>query len=395
SCMIGVKDGGVVVVHTRSRVRHAWLAAALAAAWALVAGFALAGLPGVAVWLSEGAADPVAQPARLAAAVWLAAHRVGLDIDGAAIQLAPGGLSLLIVLLVYQSARWAVHSADVREVSRALTVIEVIACAHAVAGGVVAAAVSTDQLSVAPLPAAVWTGSIAGAAAAFGALREAGLLGPLARRLPSWLRTAVQAGLVAVAAVIAGGAALVAASAVAGSERVGAAAAALDPDLPGTIVLAAASAALVPNAVVWAASFSLGPGFTVGSGTSVSPAGVEVGQVPAIPVLGALPTGDLGWVAWVVLAMPVVAGVLAGAVVRRRTADATVWQVARCAGCAAATAATVMAALALLSGGAAGAERLSAVGPTPWQVALATFVLIALPALAAAWVRRWSPGTSR
>lgn len=360
-----------------------------------MAGFALAGLPGVVVWLSEGAADPVAQPARLGAAVWLAAHRVGLDIDGATIQLAPGGLSLLIVLLVYQSARWAVHSAEVRDVSRALTVIEVIACAHAIAAGVVAAAVSTDQLSVAALPAAVWTGSIAGAAAAFGALREAALLGPLAHRLPSWLRTAVQAGLVAVAAVIAGGAALVAASAVAGSERVGAAAAALDPDLPGTIVLAAASAALVPNAVVWAASFSLGPGFAVGSGTSVSPAGVEVGQVPAIPVLGALPTGDLGWVAWVVLAMPVVAGVLAGAVVRRRTADATVWQVARCAGCAAVTAAMVMAALALLSGGAAGAERLSAVGPTPWQVALATFVLIALPALATAWVRRWSPGTSR
>jgi hypothetical protein len=40
-----------------------------------------------------------------------------------------------------------------------------------------------------------------------------------------------------------------------------------------------------------------------------------------------------------------------------------------------------MAALALLSGGSAGAARLAVVGPVPWQVALATFVEIGLPAM--------------
>lgn len=384
----------MVVALARSGMRPAWLAATLAGLWALVAGFALASLPGVAVWLSEGAADPVRAPARLGAAVWLAAHRAGLDVDGATIQLAPGGLSLLIVLLVYQSARWAVHAAEVHDVSRAMTVVGVIAVGHALAAATVAAVISNDQLVVAPFPAAAWTGSIAAAAAAIGVFRNAELLDPLVSGVPRWIRTGVLGGVVAVGALVVGGAALVAAAAIVGSERVGASAAALDPDVAGGVVLAGVSAALVPNAVVWAASFALGPGFAVGAGTAVSPAGVDVGQLPAIPVLGVLPTDDLGTAGWLTLVLPIAAGVLAGAVVRHRTADAEWGHVACCVGAGSAAAAVTMAALAVLSGGSAGAGRLAVVGPVPWQVALATLVLTGLPALATAALRR-SPRTPR
>src|SRR3546814_20155323 len=46
---------------------------------------------------------------------------------------------------------------------------------------------------------------------------------------------------------------------------------------------------LVPNALVFSASFLLGPGFTVGPGTLVSPATVAIGPVPLFPMLAARP----------------------------------------------------------------------------------------------------------
>ena len=52
-------------------------------------------------------------------------------------------------------------------------------------------------------------------------------------------------------------------------------------------------AAILPNVVLLASTYLLGPGFAVGSGTVVSPAEVSLGPVPSVPVLAALP--DDGW----------------------------------------------------------------------------------------------------
>src|SRR5690606_28151544 len=91
--------------------RVPWLAASVAAGWALIAGFAMSVLPGVAVWLSEGASQPLSDPPRCGARVWLAAHRIGLDVDGAGFTIAPLGLTIAFVLLLHRSARGAAHSA--------------------------------------------------------------------------------------------------------------------------------------------------------------------------------------------------------------------------------------------------------------------------------------------
>jgi hypothetical protein len=198
---------------------------------------------------------------------------------------------------------------------------------------------------------------------------------------------------VAVATLLAVGAGLVAASGVVHADHMGAVAERLDPDLPGVLVLAAITAAIVPNAVVWGAAFALGPGFAVGTGTSVAPGGVELGLVPALPPLGALPTDDLGTMGWLVLAGPLLAGVLAGWIIRRRLS--TTWDVVLCVGLTICLAAATMAALAVLSGGPAGAGRLSVIGPVPWQVAAATAGLVGGPALIVSLLGRPVPGWPR
>ena len=86
--------------------------------------------------------------------------------------------------------------------------------------------------------------------------------------------------------------------------------------MAGNVALLALQLAFAPNLIIWAASYALGAGFSLGSGALVAPAGTELGLLPAIPVFGALPevgpagTGQLWW-----LAGGVLAGVVAAVVV--------------------------------------------------------------------------------
>jgi hypothetical protein len=90
---------------------------------------------------------------------------------------------------------------------------------------------------------------------------------------------------------------------------------ALHTEVVGGLVLTAGELAFLPNLVIWAASWFVGPGFAIGTGSHVSALGTALGPVPTIPLLGALPTGDLAF-GFAGLLVPVVAGFLAGAAVR-------------------------------------------------------------------------------
>lgn len=156
------------------------------------------------------------------------------------------------------------------------------------------------------------------------------------------------------------------------ADRIGEIGAALDPGPLGTAVLALLGAALTPNAAVWAAAYALGPGFAVGTGTSVAPTGVDVGMVPALPALGALPASTGGLLGWSVLLGPLAAGVVAALLVDRLAPYGRWWRVVPHAVGGAAVAALGMAALAGLSGGSVGTGRLVEVGPDQAWVALTT-----------------------
>lgn len=90
---------------------------------------------------------------------------------------------------------------------------------------------------------------------------------------------------------------------------------ALHTEVVGGVALTAGELAFLPNLVVWAASWFVGPGFAIGTGSHVSPLGTALGPMPTIPLLGALPTGELAF-GFAGLLVPVVAGFLAGAAVR-------------------------------------------------------------------------------
>ncbi|RIQ27101.1 cell division protein PerM [Jiangella rhizosphaerae] len=388
--------------------RVPWLAAIVATAWALLAGFALCVLPGVAVWIAEGAVGPLGDPLRFASRVWLAAHRAGLELGEGSFTLAPLGLTLLFVLLLHRSARWAAHSAGVATTRGAVAVVVPAVVTYVAGAGIVAALSATPGVAGDPLEAMLWAALWSGAAVTTGVAHESGLLADWWWRVPPLLRAALAGAAAAVAGLVCVGAVLMGVSLVAHAGRTGDLATALDAGLLGTTLLVVGCALIVPNLIVWSAAFALGPGFAVGTATSVAPDGVTLGLVPAVPVFGALPERLPGSLTWLVVAGPVLAGLLAGLMVHRRLGPVPapgddeidepdeeggdgvpLGPALGVAAGAGAIAAVAMAVLALLSGGSAGAERLTVLGPVPWEVAAATFGLVTVPATVVVLILRF------
>lgn len=151
----------------------------------------------------------------------------------------------------------------------------------------------------------------------------------------------------------------------------------------GGAALTIGQLAVIPNLVVWTASWFAGPGFAIGSGSLVSPLGTGLGPIPALPVFGALPTADLAW-GFLGLLVPVIAGFLAGAVLRRRVVAAGLvrrrW-LAVTGILIGVASGLLLGALAWMSAGAAGPGRLAEVGPSFLSVGAVTLLEVGLPAV--------------
>ncbi|MDR7188931.1 hypothetical protein J2Y46_001754 [Microbacterium sp. BE35] len=90
-----------------------------------------------------------------------------------------------------------------------------------------------------------------------------------------------------------------------------------DVDPIGATVITLVQLAYVPTLAVWGMSFVAGPGFAVGTGTAVSPAGTQVGVIPGLPALGAVPESTTSWLLLLAL-LPIALGALGGWIARSR-----------------------------------------------------------------------------
>jgi hypothetical protein len=145
----------------------------------------------------------------------------------------------------------------------------------------------------------------------------------------------------------------------------------LHADTGGTVLLGLVSLLVVPNAMAFSGSYLLGPGFTVGVHTIVSPAEVSIGALPMFPMLAALPdTGPTpAWTSWLVGLPPLVAAVAVARAQRRHPTHR--WEEGALHGCAGGMLAGLLfAAVGLLAGGAVGPGRMSDVGPLAFGVLL-------------------------
>ncbi|PYY34800.1 hypothetical protein DEJ25_00525 [Curtobacterium sp. MCPF17_011] len=157
--------------------------------------------------------------------------------------------------------------------------------------------------------------------------------------------------------------------------------------LVGGFALTVGQLAFIPDFVAWATAWLVGPGFAIGTGSAVSPIGTALGPVPAIPVLGALPTsGHTFGLVWILV--PVVAGFAVGGLMRPRlvrmlgAADSALY---RAIGgvVTGLVAGVVIGGLAWMSSGSVGPGRLADVGPHALAVGGFAALEVGIPALIA------------
>jgi hypothetical protein len=322
---------------------------------------------------------------RSATGLWLAAHHVGFALHGAGrIGMLPLGLVLIPGYLLWRAGRWLVRSGQVSSLPEVGYAALAVAAPYAVLSGALALA-SRSPLAVASLPQAVAGGfAIALCAAGLGAARALAPWPTLAGLLPPRPRS-----------VVLGTAGSLALLGVAGSVLAGASLAAHLPEFRilndslgagavGAVLLLLVQLAYLPNAVIWAVCFSLGPGFAFGAGTVVAPTGAALGPLPAFPLLAALPAGAHaslpGWASAVVLAVPYLAGAFGGVLVVRAAVVPAI-EVAPLWGFLSGLAAgCVTGLLAVFSGGPLGSGRLAAVGPSSWQSGLVAVLEVGVAA---------------
>ncbi len=353
--------------------RYGWVLIALGGAmasaalgWVLISGLAVVG------WLS---ADPGSFAGALSVGteLWLATNGVGASIAGTTLTLTPLGVTLLWALLVSRFARTAARSAlrsaggDERPGVRTyqLTGLVVLGYLLVLGAGTVAAGLASGadgdlgrRLLRALLAAVLIAGPVGFATAAR-------VLGhhPTAR-WPRWLQALPTGVGMALGVLLATGAAALTASLLLHLNRVESLWRALDAGVVGGIVLLLLQLAYLPNAVVWSTAYTLGSGFGLGAGSLVAPRATDLGLLPALPVLGALPAegpGSVWQLAW--LAGGVVAGAAAALVVVRRGQIVRPDLGALVGGLAGGTAGVVLVGLGWSTRGGWGAGRLAALGP--------------------------------
>ena len=255
---------------------------------------------------------------------------------------------------------------------------------YAVVGLLVALATAGHPLHASALGSVVATavvGAVAVLAAVAMELRgdigsvTPGLSRVLKTRLPVNLRRAVGPGLVGAFAVFGAGLALTLGVIVAHRDRIGQLYNTLGGDPVGVTVLTLGQILALPNVALWAASWLAGPGFAFGQGTSVTWSHSDPGLLPLIPGLGALPDpGPLPAGLWLVVLVPIAAGVLVGWRAVRSVARLSSWQTkARVATAACLVAALTLTLASALAGGSLGAARLSVVGAPSFVFGAAIF----------------------
>jgi Family of unknown function (DUF6350) len=150
----------------------------------------------------------------------------------------------------------------------------------------------------------------------------------------------------------------------------------------GGFALTVGQIALLPNLVIYGASWLTGVGFSIGAGSLISPLGTAAGPLPAIPILSILPQGQLGF-GMVAIVVPLVLAFFATLAIRNHAEDvrfefATPLASALALGLSIAfVAAAELAILAWLASGGFGPGRLATNGANPLWVFAISFVEVA------------------
>jgi hypothetical protein len=366
--------------HRRPLVPLAFVGGVTAAASTLVVFLAL----GVVGWfLTDGGAHGAPRDGlRTGALGWLVGHGSGVHVEGVAITAMPLGVTLICAWAVWRIGQRvgdsiSGHGPDAAgisdgerdwtvPVSSGLFALGYVVTAVLVAS--VAATPATNPSTAGVIGWSIGLGLAVGAPAiAVGSGRAAIWL----KLVPLPVRSACTLARVIMVAWLVLSLGAFALALVVDFDTAANITSQLDADTGDVVLFVVLTVLVLPNAVAFSGSYLLGPGFTVGTGTLVTPQAAVVGALPMFPLLAALPDNGAApsWTAWLV-GLPVLVALLA-AVHVQRSFPTVRWDEGALRGCAGGILAGAgFAVLASVAGGAVGPGRMRDVAPLVEDVLL-------------------------
>ncbi|MBM3668493.1 MAG: hypothetical protein FJW97_00550 [Actinobacteria bacterium] len=303
----------------------------------------------------------------LAGVLWSApVHGVMLTVQTVHYTLVPWGLTIGVAFLTYGAGAWWGRTSRVSNSIEYLVGIGAFAVTYAgLAAGVLLLTRSPEWTASLPR-VALHTGLIALVAGGIGARRSSGLALHIRTHIPAWVMIVVRAVVVAIASLVGAGALLLIGWLIARFSDVLQVQTLVGGGFVGAVSLLLITLAFLPTLLLWAASYILGAGFSLGSDSLVSPflAVTSPADVPLIPIIAAFPETAVP-LAWLYPCITVASGLLTGYFIARRAAGEQTLMRLVIALLAATGAAFMMAALAWAASGSLGEMRLSFLGPLP------------------------------
>ncbi|TDW15392.1 cell division protein PerM [Kribbella kalugense] len=373
----GARDGESSATPTSeiaAQTKPLIVSAVISAGACLLTGLLTCAAVAVIGWLGAtfgGASGAV----RAGAAVWLVAHKSAVTIGSSTLgtgrlSVAPLGLTLFFAWCLYRGGKSAARSSAADRSRDLFSLAGMFALIYGLGGLVVALLTADGALKASPLSAFLGAFSLALVAGTAGILVESGAAADLADATPPGLRHVFPAAMAAVLTVIALASVMYGVLLAIHFSRITGMLELLDAGVIGSVVLFAICLMLVPNMVLYVVAFLAGPGFQLGTGTTIAPTGVDVGNLPAFPLLAAVPADGAtpSYLLVLTAVVPLLAGAVAGLVVVRRglaerDAFALGWDAFALRGAMAALlAGIVVFVLLAMSGGSAGPGRMSVVG---------------------------------
>jgi hypothetical protein len=292
------------------------LTAALAAGWCAAFGLVAALALAVVAWFAADNGS-FGGAVRIGLLSWLVAQGGGLHIGGLAITALPLGTCVLSAWLLHRSGRWVGTTAAVDTLADAARATTALTATYVAISFVVYAVTQSADVHADPVRTVVSAVVLAGGCGGLGVLRGAGLWAELVAPIPPDLRALLTGAGAGALALLAAAAALFAGSLVVHFSDALTLAEGLHTGIVGGLIMTLVGLAAVPNAILCSGAYLSGPGFLVGTGTTVTTASVQLGPMPALPILAAVPRSGGAWWQEALVVIPVLAGVVSGVVTVR------------------------------------------------------------------------------
>ncbi len=384
-------------------------------ATAVVCGVAAAGATlvvflglGVTGWfLTDGGAHGTPRDGlRAGATAWLAGHGSGFRVSGALVSAVPLGITLLAAWSVWRwghrlGASVSGHGPDVdaigdgeRDWTVAVATAVFTAC-YVTTAVVACTLAATPETSPSTARVLLWSLALCLLLGLPAIATSSGRAAVWTAGVPAWVVGAAATCRRLLVLWLVGSALLVLGALAADWSTAANVTSQLGAGGGDAALLVVLGVAVLPNAALYSSAYVLGPGFVVGTGSTVTSSAVVLGPLPMFPMLAALPDDGAApqWTSWLVVAPPVLA--FLAAVLAQRAVPTTRWEEgALRGGGGGVVAGVLLGALTALAGGAVGPGRMSDVGADGLEVmlhAVAAFGLGGLlGGLAVTWWQRRS-----